>query len=382
MKLVAIYPVGTSSGTDGVSSKPVIDFLVGALHELGVEVQIISLSLEGHGEELSPARDEMSKPIASVVSPPAELFGTRRPKGFGQLRLWWWLTKTLLKSTERGEQIIVYHSMRYIVPIFVLKLFKRIRVLLYVGEFFQTLYPMSRWKQMLEKRYIAMGDAYIFVTRLLVEQVSKLRKQPFEYALLYGPYRSEENVAEQMEFSPLTRLLYVGKISSDKGIDRTLALAKYLDSTFEIRIVGYCEQYSEDSLLANIAQSNEQHACKIYFDGLKYGDEYIQYVQHCQLGLVLQDMDATYNTNSFPSKVLSFLANGLEVIAPNIPTIGSSPFVNSVYLYEDENPANIAEIIKTIDLSKKRNDATLLDALREEFVTAVGALIAPLTDNR
>ena len=102
-------------------------------------------------------------------------------------------------------------------------------------------------------------------------------------------------------------------------------------------------------------------------------------MQACDLGLVLQDMNASFNANSFPSKILSFIANGLEVLAPDIPTIATSPFAMSLYLYHDESAQEITKIVRGIDFSKRRCHPQILDALKTEFYKDLGALITATT---
>ena len=376
MNIVAIYPVGSADTTDGISTKPVVDFIVESLTANSIEPHIISPRLVS-GDEPSLQEGRITIENGGVVTFPFSLKnrGTTRPRGLGLIRLWWWLIKTILTNTKPGERVIVYHSMRYIVPVYLLQLFGRIRVILYVGEFFQTLYPMRRWKRRLENSYIKGADAYILVTQLLVDQVEQLRTKPFDYAVLYGPYVREQSLVQEKEYVEIIRLLYVGKISKDKGIERTLQLAQYLDDRFEIRILGYCESYDEEFLRTTIAESNATHRCKITFDGLKHGIEYKMYVQSCDLGLVLQDMDASYNANSFPSKILSFISNGLEVLAPAIPTIATSPLAHSLYLYEDEAPEAIAQTIRDIDFTQRRSNPGVLDNLKNTFIEELRSLI-------
>lgn len=378
MKIVALYPTGLGKSTDGISIKPVIDFLANAMLENGIEVQIISPALKDQSKGRLRSEQYVNEYGVTVEYPDANA-GTST-KVAKQIRLWWWLVRTVLRDTKRGEEILVYHSMKHVIPIYLLQIIGRVRVLLNIGEFFQTLYPMKRWKRVLEREYIKRANRYILVTRLLVDQIKAVRKEPFEYVLLYGPYEQEPIINnQQKEISGKIRLLYVGKISADKGIDRTLALAQHLDANYEIRILGYCETYDENALKTSIDLLNESNLCPIIFDGLKYGDKYKEYVQNCHLGLVLQDMDASYNTNSFPSKILSFLANGLEVIAPNIPTIGTSPLADALYLYEDEDPAYIANFIKTIDFSQKRNQPATLTNLKNDFIQKIGVLLSSST---
>lgn len=373
MYIVATYPDSTAQRPKGISAKPVVDFLIAGMHEHTLQTTI--LSPQGiESDEVRWASASHRQEESNILYPPS-LGGRNKVAKIINMGLsWMWLFALLGRNTKRGETILVYHSMNYLIPISLLRHFKKLRVVLYIGEFYQTLYPMSPIKRRMETRYIKRADAYVFVTHLLIEQVKALRKDSFDHVTLYGPYMREILSHQDIE-SIIIRLLYVGKISKDKGIERTIELANYLNDQFEIRIIGYCESYDEEILMSKISESNRTNTCKIIFDGVKHGAEYTEYVQSCELGLVLQNMDASFNANSFPSKILSFISNGLEVLAPNIPTIATSPFASSLYLYHDESAQEIAKIVKGIDFSQRRCHPQILDALKTEFYKDFGALI-------
>jgi len=378
MYIVATYPDSTAQRPKGISAKPVIDFLIAGMHEHTLQTTILSpQGIEGDEIRWASAYD-FHQGATQVLYPPSLGGRTKVVKAINTVLSWIWLLAVLGRHTKKGETILVYHSMNYLIPISLLRSFKKLQVVLYIGEFYQTLYPMSPIKQRLEKRYIKRADAYIFVTHLLSQQVRELRKDSFDHVTLYGPYK-REILAHQNVDNTKTRLLYVGKISKDKGIERTIELANYLSDQFEIRIIGYCESYDEETLMSKISESNRTNSCKLIFDGVKHGAEYVEYVQSCELGLVLQDMDASFNANSFPSKILSFISNGLEVLAPDIPTIATSPFASSLYLYHDESAQEIAKIVKGIDFSQRRCHPQILDALKTEFYKDLGALITAVT---
>ena len=50
----------------------------------------------------------------------------------------------------------------------------------------------------------------------------------------------------------------------------------------------------------------------------------LKFIQKCQIGLCTQNIDAAFNTTSFPSKILSYMSNGLEVVGVNIAAIKNS----------------------------------------------------------
>lgn len=58
-----------------------------------------------------------------------------------------------------------------------------------------------------------------------------------------------------------------------------------------------------------------------------------------------QDPSAAFNSTSFPSKILVYLANGLKVVSIRIPAIEQSAVVDSLVFYDKQTPEKIAEAI-------------------------------------
>ena len=69
----------------------------------------------------------------------------------------------------------------------------------------------------------------------------------------------------------------------------------------------------------------------------------------------MQNPNAKFNDTSFPSKILTYLTNGLRVVSINIPAIEQSKIGKYIYFYHNQNSKEISKIIKKINLQDKLN---------------------------
>lgn len=370
MKIVAFYVEDSiHDRVRAISTKPIIDFISDVLYENKVPVDVFSASWGNTSKGI--IRGSVNNVSQGINIHYGLTFGcnSRSLKIIRMAFSWIWLMKSIFCNTAFGEKIIVYHSMNIIIPVYLVAKLKKLQVTLYLGEFYQTVYKMASFKKLIENKFIKSAHSYICATNLLVNQISKIRTGTFQYVVLYGPYKKQKLIIDATFNNKKINLLYVGKISESKGIFRAIGLAKFLSSDYCIRIIGYGEDYELGRMRAEIDKSNRENECKVIFDGIKIGEDYIRYVQSCEIGLVLQDMNAEYNPTSFPSKILSFLSNGIEVIAPAIKNIAESPFSSMIHLYNSQDNAEIALLIRDVTNNLRNCDPRMLDELRIQFST-------------
>ena len=106
---------------------------------------------------------------------------------------------------------------------------------------------------------------------------------------------------------------------------------------------------------------------KITYEGLIAGVEYIKFIQKCQIGLSTQNPEGNFNNTSFPSKILSYMANGLRVVSIKIPVIERAKIGKYIYYYEKQDPINIANAIKGITLDDKYDGRKIVGKLDLDF---------------
>jgi len=128
-------------------------------------------------------------------------------------------------------------------------------------------------------------------------------------------------------------------------------------------------------LKSRIIKSNKTHGCKVIYGGLKTGEEYIEYVSKCHIGLSTQSPGAEYNNSSFPSKVLSYLSMGLRVVSVDIEAIKKSKIDHLLYYYKENNGISISEAILKIDINSTYDSKKSLIELDEKFIKDIKSLI-------
>ena len=105
------------------------------------------------------------------------------------------------------------------------------------------------------------------------------------------------------------------------------------------------------------------------------GEDYIRFIQSCDIGLSTQNPDAAFNATSFPSKVLSYLANGLRVVSIRIPAIEQSAVGSKLFYYEKQTPEEIAKAILAVNMNEQYDSRQLIADLAVDFEEKLSYLL-------
>ena len=101
----------------------------------------------------------------------------------------------------------------------------------------------------------------------------------------------------------------------------------------------------------------------------------ISFLQKCDIGLSLQNPEASFNMTSFPSKILSYLSNGLRVVSIRIPAIEQSSVGDLLYFYDIQTPEAIANRIKSIEMNCPYDSRKRIKSLREQLKVDLERLV-------
>jgi glycosyltransferase involved in cell wall biosynthesis len=128
-------------------------------------------------------------------------------------------------------------------------------------------------------------------------------------------------------------------------------IARYLSSDFEVHIIGFGEESDIACLNEQIENHNKSYSkcARVFYDGKKTGRDYIEYLQSCHIGLCPQIINDKYNDASFPSKISSYLANGLRVVATDTNAIQNSRLSQYICV-APYNAKDIADTIQSINV--------------------------------
>jgi len=266
------------------------------------------------------------------------------------------LTVFLLLKTKKNEILIVYHSISFAKCMMILKKVKNVRIVLELEEIYQDVQKLSAREIKNENKLIELADAFLFPSNLLNSKFNVLNK-PF--TIIYGTYCVGKKYPKRFEDGRI-HIVYSGTLDPRKGGALAAAAAEFLDEHYHIHILGFGSKNEKKLLENTIEETRSRSSCVLSFDGELRGEEYTSFLQRCDIGLSTQNPEALFNDTSFPSKILSYLANGLRVVSIKIPAIEETPFSNLIEFYNTNTPEVIAQTIKHIDCSAQYNSREMI----------------------
>lgn len=348
-----------------------MDYICEALNEAGYDVNLISPSWFNDSASLAPFKKKSTvilhkkNTLTYVFS-----YGTKK-KWATKLKILAsliWLFYWLVLNVKKEEKILVYHSPWLVLPVLLAKRIKRFHLILEVEEVYSDVSSLHSYFDKLEQEIFKKADSYLFSTELLAKKINANKKQ----IIIYGNYRTYESFTKPIEDNKI-HLVYAGIIDLEKmGAFNAIESALFLPANYVMHIIGFGE---EDKLNKRISEINEESECKIYFDGIKIGDEYIEYCQSCHIGLSTQKMDGNYLKTSFPSKILSYLGMGLKVVSCYVDCVAESKIGDKVSYYEQDNPKSIAAAIMNVKICTRNDFKTIIKELDQEFINDLKTIL-------
>jgi hypothetical protein len=276
----------------------------------------------------------------------------------------------LLINVKREDVIISYHSLATMRIVDLIHKIKKIKVIYEFEEIYADVIRRPSIKKK-ELKIAQKMDAFLFPT-ILLNDVVNVGNKP--YALIHGSYHYEKR-RDVVKRNGIITCIFAGNLESRKGAIEAIHAAEYLPSRFEIKIIGFGSEEQIKTIEHLSEQISESSKCKVRFEGLKSGEEYIRYIQSCDIGLCTQDPDAAFTSTSFPSKILSYLANGLHVVSIRIPSIENSAVAPYLSFYDKQIPEQIAKAIMSIDIDNRCSTQEVLDTLSIQFNDELKRLI-------
>ncbi|MCI8280681.1 MAG: glycosyltransferase family 4 protein [Lachnospiraceae bacterium] len=283
--------------------------------------------------------------------------------GYIQLSLY------LLMNVKREDTVIVYHSLGYRKLFNKLTEIKRFRYILEVEELFQYIDSANSYKKK-EHEVFLKPDAYIFSNAILEDNINVSKKPA---VVINGIYKNEKRVSVRKDVGHI-RVLYAGNLDPQKGVDYVIRAANYLNRDFGIKIIGFGSKKDMERVGRLIGMINETSECKVSYDGVYKGEDYLRYVQSCDIGVCIQDPDDIFNSYEFPSKIFSYMSNGLKVVVNQLEQVEKSRVAKNLIIAEGTEPQAIAKAIAKACDAQIQSD-TILDELDKSFKKELRQLI-------
>lgn len=344
-----------------------IDYIAQAISK---NDQLMIISLSCSLERKSKAYTIHTKSGVPVSLPPSIGKRNRLRSFIDDWLVRFYLLKNLFFKTRKNDSLIVYHSLKFAKIITFAKFIKRFRLILEVEEIYGDVIGLRKTKKK-ELKFFKKADAYIFPTQLL-DNVVNSEKKPS--VIIHGTYCVEES--GQPFNDGRIHVVYAGTFDPRKGgVQAAAAAAEFLTGKYHVHILGFGSETDKNNLLKTIEEVSQKTECKVTYDGLKSGEEYIKFIQSCDIGLSTQNPDAAFNATSFPSKILSYMANGLRVVSIRIPAIEQSAIGKYMYYYDHQTPEEIAKSIMQVDLNDGYDSRKIIKSLDERFTREIAELL-------
>lgn len=271
-----------------------------------------------------------------------------------------------LKNIKSTDVVVIYHSTDDLKLIELLKQKIGCKIVLEVEEIYADV-TNDKDLKLRELKAFENCDGFI----ISVEELYQALEIEKPYIVINGTYEPEP--LREVSFNDTKiHCIYAGTFDQTKGgALAAVKAAEFLPKEYHVHILGFGTEKQVENIKNEINKVQNKVNCILTYDGLKSGDEYIEFLQKCHIGLCTQIPDAKYVQTSFPSKILVYLANGLRVLSVYIPAIANSKVGNLLYYYNDQNPQVIAQAIRNIDISKpynSRNELITIDNLAKNEI--------------
>lgn len=280
----------------------------------------------------------------------------------------------MIKNTNKDSIVMVYHSLGYMSLVKRLKKLKGFKLIIEAEEIYGDVIGDEKTSQK-EYEFFKIADAFIFPTELLSEKVNTEKKPE---VIIYGTYHIEKELPKLFSDGKI-HCVYAGTLDPRKGgAIASAESALFLNENYHIHILGFGNEKEKAEMLNTIDSISKKSKAKITYDGLLSGEEYIKFIQSCDIGLSTQNPNGKYNDTSFPSKILSYMANGLRVVSVRIPVVEESGIGKCVYYYDEQTPENIAKAIKSIDFSEEYDSRKTIGVLDKAFICDLKTMLKGL----
>lgn len=378
-----VYYIGYYSDLNGVQDRktaPAADtkmsYIIESLKNIGYEVEVISFCEENSRNRIIKKYDEYD---INEKSHKVHFFKTYTSKYriirvIGRWFTWLSQKKYIQKNCLNEEcKIIIYHSLG------LLKLLKFLngknkKYILEMEEIYADVINNNKIRQK-EIKLAKMASGYIFPTNLLDKEINTEKKPS---VIIHGTYKVEKMINKKIfdEEEKKIHCVYAGTFDPRKGGGTAaVAATEYLPSNYHIHILGFGSNEEVEKIKKIIKETEKKSKAKVTYDGLLKGEEYINFIQNCQIGLSTQNPDAQFNATSFPSKILSYMANGLRVVSIRIRVVEKSDIGNFIYYYDEQTPQNIANAIKNVNFDDNYDSRKLILKLDEQFLKDIKSIL-------
>lgn len=350
-----------------------MDYVCSAIVRAGYNVQIISPSWigeRGNGKYEKQQTVKVDDDISVTFCPSWRTSN----KIAGYIKIIFslnWLFLYLLFKARKNEKILVYHTSWLSIPIRMVNLFKRFKLVLEVEEIYGKVWKNKKLLNMMENGLIPSADYYILVSDLLAKILGISQS-----IILYGGYVYIDKKANDTNKNGHINIVYAGSIDTTRNAAFNIVeTVKYLNNNYIVNILGFGGEEQIQKLKQQILDMNntlKREAC--LYHGIKPEREFTKFLHSCQIGVNSQMVGDYFNT-AFPSKILTYLSHNLIVVSTPIKSVVESALSDMINFADSDSPEDIAKAIMAVDINHPYDSMARIKELDEKFVDDIGKLL-------
>lgn len=353
-----------------LSATTKIDYIISVFNRLGIGVDMISAAT-AEGGKFSICKNSTHE--ISLNNNLTTFGGVSLPSK----RLTWKLNEYIInknlkiyldKNINPGDIVLAYHSPRYARILTDLRKKREFTLIGEIEEIYQDVQSMGEQLDQQEYMFFDICDKFIFPTHLLNDKLNADGKK--KNIIIHGLYNIQPS--RNVTFGDgKVHVIYAGTFDPRKGGAAAAAAAAHLPENYHIHICGFGSQEATKRIAQIIEETNRHSKATVSYEGLLKGEEFISFIQKCEIGLSTQNPNAEFNSTSFPSKILNYLSNGLKVVTIDIPAISNSEVGKQLFYYKEQTPESIAKAIEKAHKKQGIDGRELLKMLDKKFENAL-----------
>lgn len=342
-----------------LSAKNKGEFLIETLNRLGFYPEIISLAVSSKKAAIIKKRTEKDKGN-TIINAPQVCLPTKIGRLVQKALMNIWLFFYLAINAKKDEPIIVYHTLRTVNPILTAKKVKRFQLISELEELYSfTSHKPKMLKK--EEKMIANADKFIIASRLLYDRIENEGK---DYCVFNGNYNCYyENAAFD---DNNIHVVYAGLIKTGGLAFKSVEIGKALPLNYRTHIIGYGEKQDVEKLI-NVINTANENGRRISYDGELRGRELNVFLNKCQIGISPQTFEERFAESCFPSKIATYLSNGLRVVSSKSRAVENSPLGKMIYFVDKDTIEAYVSCIRNVPLQDEYDSREALTGMKNKF---------------
>ena len=333
------------------------DYIIESLVSLGYKVNYVSFSESFNNKFYRAKKKRLSENVNFFLTPNVpgkyrESFAFR-----------WFYHIYSLRHIKKGDILLVYHtnSMRNDI-LRRLADKKQLAFIYEVEELYEYAHETVDENLVAKEiNFLQCADKYLFCSELLQARVNR---KNLPYVVVEGFYKYVKSDVEKFNDGKI-HCVYGGIIDEIKGgAFRAVKAAEFLQENYVVHILGFGNKTKLQNM---IKQRAPFRRCEVVYEGLKKGKEYIDFISKCDIGLSLMTMREDINNTAFPSKLILYMACGLQIVACRVKVLEISETAQAITFYDEDTPESIAEAIKCVKTENKISIKSMMEKIDLSF---------------